>query len=45
MITEAEKIRVEVITKIKGPDASLPLIEDLRLLQSDQQNPNVTTIR
>ena len=25
MITEAEKIRVEVITKIKGPDASLPL--------------------
>jgi hypothetical protein len=44
MMTEAEKIRVEVITKIKGPDASLPL-EDLRLLQSDQQNPNVTTIR
>jgi hypothetical protein len=27
------------------PDAYLPLLEDLRLLQSDQSNPNVTTIR
>ena len=32
-------------TNIKVPDAYLPLLEDIRLLQTDQQNPNVTTIR
>jgi ParB-like chromosome segregation protein Spo0J len=40
--------RLELMGKkntISVPDAYLPLIEDLRLLQSDQQNPNVTTIR
>jgi disulfide oxidoreductase YuzD len=31
-------------TKIKVPDAYLPLLEDLRLLKSDEQNPNCTTI-
>ena len=32
-------------TTIRVPDAYLPLLEDIRLLQSDQNNPNVTTIR
>lgn len=36
---------MEKKTAISVPDAYLPLIEDLRLLQSDQQNPNVTTLR
>ena len=35
---------MEKKTIIKVPDAYLPLLEDLRLLQSDQNNPNVTTI-
>jgi hypothetical protein len=30
---------------IRVPDAYLPLVEDIRLLQSDEQNPNRTTIR
>jgi len=30
---------------ISVPDAYRPLLEDLRLLKSDQQNPNVTTLR
>lgn len=45
MTIEIEKIKFEVKTKIKVPDAYLPLLEDLRLLRSDEQNPNVTTIR
>jgi len=36
---------MEQKTTINVPDAYLPLLEDLRLLQSDQQNPNRTTIR
>jgi hypothetical protein len=36
---------MEKKTIINVPDAYLPLIEDLRLLQSDQQNPNRTTIK
>jgi len=32
-------------TSIRVPDAYLPLLEDIRLLQVDQNNPNVTTIR
>jgi hypothetical protein len=36
---------MEKKTTIKVPDAYLPLLEDIRLLQSDQNNPNVTTIR
>jgi hypothetical protein len=36
---------MEKRTTINVPDAYLPLLEDLRLLQSDQQNPNRTTIR
>jgi ParB-like chromosome segregation protein Spo0J len=36
---------MEKKTTIKVPEAYLPLLEDLRLLQSDQNNPNVTTIR
>src|SRR4030066_1597482 len=36
---------MEKKTTIRVPDAYLPLLEDLRLLQSDQNNPNVTTIK
>src|SRR3990172_4097697 len=36
---------MEKKTTINVPDAYLPLLEDIRLLQSDQQNPNRTTIR
>ena len=36
---------MEKKTTIKVPDAYLPLLEDIRLLQSDQNNPNVTTIK
>jgi len=35
---------MEKKTTIKVPDAYLPLLEDLRLLQSDSENPNRTTI-
>ena len=31
-------------TTINVPEAYLPLLEDIRLLQSDQQNPNRTTL-
>ena len=36
---------MEEKTTISVPDAYLPLLEDLRLLQSDQQNPNRITIK
>ena len=36
---------MEKKTTIKVPEAYLPLLEDIRLLQSDQNNPNVTTIK
>ena len=36
---------MEKKTTIKVPDAYLQLLEDIRLIQSDQNNPNVTTIR
>jgi len=36
---------MEKKTTIKVPDAYLPLLEDIRLLSADQQNPNRTTIR
>ena len=36
---------MEKKTTIKVPDAYLPLLEDIRLLQSAQNNPNVTTLR
>jgi hypothetical protein len=36
---------MEKKTTIKVPDVYQPLIEDIRLLQVDQNNPNVTTIR
>jgi len=36
---------MEKITTIKVPDAYKPLLEDIRLLQSDSCNPNVTTLR
>jgi len=36
---------MEKKTTIKVPDAYLPLLEDIHLLQSDQNNPNVTTIK
>jgi hypothetical protein len=32
-------------TTIKVPEAYLPLLEDIRLLQKDETNPNVTTLR
>jgi hypothetical protein len=35
---------MEKKTTINVPDAYLPLLEDLRLLRSDQDNPNRTTI-
>ena len=35
---------MEKKTAIKVPDAYLPLLEDIRLLQGDKQNPNRTTI-
>ena len=35
---------MEKKTTIKVPDAYLPLLEDIRLLTGDQQNPNRTTI-
>jgi hypothetical protein len=36
---------MEKKTTIKIPEAYFPLVEDLRLLESDQNNPNVTTLR
>ena len=36
---------MEKKTTIKVPEAYLPLLEDIRLLEADQNNPNVTTIR
>jgi hypothetical protein len=36
---------MEEKTTIRVPEAYLPLLEDLRLLQSDQDNPNRTTIK
>lgn len=36
---------MEKKTAIKVPEAYLPLLEDIRLLSADQQNPNRTTIR
>jgi len=36
---------MEKKTAIKVPDAYLPLLEDIRLLTADQQNPNRTTVR
>jgi len=35
---------MEKKTTIRVPDAYLPLLEDVRLLQSDQNNPNRTSI-
>jgi ParB-like chromosome segregation protein Spo0J len=35
---------LEKKTTIKVPDAYLPLLEDIRLLSADQNNPNRTTI-
>jgi hypothetical protein len=36
---------MEKKTTISVPEAYVPLLEDIRLLQSDQNNPNRTTIR
>jgi len=36
---------MEKKTIIKVPDPYLPLLEDIRLLQSDSCNPNVTTLK
>ena len=36
---------MEKKTTIKVPDAYLPLLEDIRLIQKDQNNPNMTTIK
>jgi hypothetical protein len=32
-------------TTLKVPEAYFPLLEDIRLLQADQNNPNVTTLK
>jgi ParB-like chromosome segregation protein Spo0J len=44
-MTETEKPTVETKTTIKVPDAYLPLLEDIRILKSDQDNPNRMTIK
>ena len=36
---------MEKKSTIKVPEAYLPLIEDIRLLEKDQNNPNITTLR
>ena len=36
---------MEKQTTIKVPEAYLPLLEDIRLLSVDQNNPNRTTIK
>ena len=36
---------MEKKTTIKVPEAYRSLLEDIRLLEKDQNNPNVTTIR
>jgi hypothetical protein len=36
---------MEKKTTIRVPEAYVPLLEDIRLLQSDQHNPNRTTIK
>jgi hypothetical protein len=36
---------MEKKTTIKVPEAYLPLLEDIRLLQKDETTPNVTTLR
>jgi hypothetical protein len=36
---------MEKKTTIKVPEAYLPLLEDIRLLQKDETNPNVTTLK
>jgi hypothetical protein len=36
---------MEKKTTINVPQAYLPLLEDIRLLEKDQNNPNVTTLR
>ncbi len=44
-MTETKPDSVEKKTTIKVPEAYLPLLEDIRLLQSDNSNPNRMTIR
>ena len=36
---------MEKKTTIGVPEAYVPLIEDIRLLSADQNNPNVTTLK
>jgi hypothetical protein len=36
---------MEKKTTIKVQEAYLPLLEDIRLLEKDQNNPNITTLR
>lgn len=35
----------KTITKLKVPEAYVPLLEDLRFLKSDENNPNRTTVK
>jgi hypothetical protein len=44
-MTETKPELAEKKTTIRVPEAYLPLLEDIRLLQSDQSNPNRMTIR
>jgi len=44
-MTEIEKTALEKKSTIKVPDAYLSLLEDARLLKSDQNNPNRMTIK
>ena len=37
-------MEIKAIT-LKDPDAYIPLLEDIRLLTVDQNNPNHTTIK
>ena len=36
---------MEKKTTIRVPEAYVPLLEDIRLLTADQNNPNVTTLK
>jgi hypothetical protein len=39
------KTMAKTTTKLKVPEAYVPLLEDLRFLKSDENNPNRTTLK
>jgi hypothetical protein len=44
-MAETEGNSIEHKTSIEVPEAYLTLLEDIRILESDQNNPNVTTLK